>query len=213
MMVLCGISFSSLYCPAKTKVPSLMVMPFPGPLNISFHFGFLIWEVIFMGRDQVTPSSSLFTSINCPVSSGLIPDSELFQSICPGFPCAHKAITHTVFVKGSTKMEGSPMPFSASDLSPHSFMSMMIFIRRSEEHTSELQSRPHLVCRLLLEKKKNLYLSTVDVIAILRMFCYEHSGRPCSNRLPVRLLYSRSLWIPNHWTQRVPRHVVRQHYR
>src|SRR5690554_7693926 len=32
--------------------------------------------------------------------------------------------------------------------------------RRSEEHTSELQSRPHLVCRLLLEKKKqtiNIY--------------------------------------------------------
>src|SRR3989442_3112437 len=28
-------------------------------------------------------------------------------------------------------------------------------IERSEEHTSELQSRPHLVCRLLLEKKKN----------------------------------------------------------
>src|SRR5690554_7061092 len=27
-------------------------------------------------------------------------------------------------------------------------------IARSEEHTSELQSRPHLVCRLLLEKKK-----------------------------------------------------------
>src|SRR5436305_10805716 len=26
--------------------------------------------------------------------------------------------------------------------------------KRSEEHTSELQSRPHLVCRLLLEKKK-----------------------------------------------------------
>src|SRR5690554_7230466 len=31
----------------------------------------------------------------------------------------------------------------------------LISIRlRSEEHTSELQSRPHLVCRLLLEKKK-----------------------------------------------------------
>src|SRR3989442_2842271 len=27
---------------------------------------------------------------------------------------------------------------------------------RSEEHTSELQSRPHLVCRLLLEKKKKV---------------------------------------------------------
>src|SRR5690554_7467093 len=29
-----------------------------------------------------------------------------------------------------------------------------ILAYRSEEHTSELQSRPHLVCRLLLEKKK-----------------------------------------------------------
>src|SRR5690554_7607837 len=29
-----------------------------------------------------------------------------------------------------------------------------VVISRSEEHTSELQSRPHLVCRLLLEKKK-----------------------------------------------------------
>src|SRR2546429_1628975 len=29
--------------------------------------------------------------------------------------------------------------------------------QRSEEHTSELQSRLHLVCRLLLEKKKNNY--------------------------------------------------------
>src|SRR3989442_9906059 len=29
-------------------------------------------------------------------------------------------------------------------------------VGRSEEHTSELQSRPHLVCRLLLEKKKTL---------------------------------------------------------
>src|SRR5689334_24534135 len=28
------------------------------------------------------------------------------------------------------------------------------FVRRSEEHTSELQSQFHLVCRLLLEKKK-----------------------------------------------------------
>src|SRR3989442_5520894 len=31
-----------------------------------------------------------------------------------------------------------------------------ILEERSEEHTSELQSRPHLVCRLLLEKKKHM---------------------------------------------------------
>src|SRR3989442_10956833 len=34
---------------------------------------------------------------------------------------------------------------------------------RSEEHTSELQSRPHLVCRLLLEKKKRTDLCRTDI--------------------------------------------------
>src|SRR3989442_5445024 len=38
---------------------------------------------------------------------------------------------------------------------------------RSEEHTSELQSRPHLVCRLLLEKKKKtlnqMYFESIDI--------------------------------------------------
>src|SRR3712207_7230631 len=41
--------------------------------------------------------------------------------------------------------------------------------RRSEEHTSELQSRQYLVCRLLLEKKKNKFntsnVYSVDQIA------------------------------------------------
>src|SRR3989442_10377506 len=33
-------------------------------------------------------------------------------------------------------------------------LDLALACQRSEEHTSELQSRPHLVCRLLLEKKK-----------------------------------------------------------
>src|SRR5690554_7012465 len=36
-------------------------------------------------------------------------------------------------------------------------------LSRSEEHTSELQSRPHLVCRLLLEKKKKNIENTSSV--------------------------------------------------
>src|SRR3989442_9988858 len=44
---------------------------------------------------------------------------------------------------------------------------------RSEEHTSELQSRPHLVCRLLLEKKKTLPGEILD-------------GQP-DGRNPIRL--------------------------
>src|SRR5258707_11499854 len=35
---------------------------------------------------------------------------------------------------------------------------------RSEEHTSELQSRQYLVCRLLLEKKKNSKLQTPIIV-------------------------------------------------
>src|SRR2546429_7019445 len=36
--------------------------------------------------------------------------------------------------------------------------------KRSEEHTSELQSRLHLVCRLLLEKKKKKTYNSLDAI-------------------------------------------------
>src|SRR3989442_2758833 len=39
---------------------------------------------------------------------------------------------------------------------------------RSEEHTSELQSRPHLVCRLLLEKKKKQYTHQSKIKVIRR---------------------------------------------
>src|SRR5690554_7464768 len=51
--------------------------------------------------------------------------------------------------------KGKTVPFQASD----NFDFYLIEVEenenkgRSEEHTSELQSRPHLVCRLLLEKK------------------------------------------------------------
>src|SRR3712207_8191794 len=41
-----------------------------------------------------------------------------------------------------------------------------LFFMRSEEHTSELQSRQYLVCRLLLEKKKNTLL--------LSIYCISH---------------------------------------
>src|SRR3712207_7825192 len=40
---------------------------------------------------------------------------------------------------------------------------LSLLIERSEEHTSELQSRQYLVCRLLLEKKKNI-LKAYDTI-------------------------------------------------
>src|SRR5574341_2541979 len=47
--------------------------------------------------------------------------------------------------------------------------------RRSEEHTSELQSPTNLVCRLLLEKKKKCQHSS---ICAGRLWCGTRSGRP-----------------------------------
>src|SRR5436305_3862357 len=41
---------------------------------------------------------------------------------------------------------------------------------RSEEHTSELQSRPHLVCRLLLEKKNSSMVRTSTLISLANFF-------------------------------------------
>src|SRR2546429_2796412 len=47
-------------------------------------------------------------------------------------------------------------------------------LRRSEEHTSELQSRLHLVCRLLLEKKKNTRRLCHSSIIIISMTATAH---------------------------------------
>src|SRR2546430_4601955 len=46
---------------------------------------------------------------------------------------------------------------------------------RSEEHTSELQSQSNLVCRLLLEKKKNARLSTAP-LSDTRYLNYNHDA-------------------------------------
>src|SRR2546429_7170138 len=68
--------------------------------------------------------------------------------------------------------------------SPESFGRWQCPHPRSEEHTSELQSRLHLVCRLLLEKKKMIEMKPVpdqdatDVIVIKAMFfCAVHMQR------------------------------------
>src|SRR3712207_8378809 len=43
-------------------------------------------------------------------------------------------------------------------------------LERSEEHTSELQSRQYLVCRLLLEKKKNTFTTIQPTLYIIFTF-------------------------------------------
>src|SRR5690349_23634529 len=75
----------------------------------------------------------------------------------------------------------SSMSGVCPQLTPAAIASKRIFIRppRSEEHTSELQSRRDLVCRLLLEKKKE------DVEVQGRA---AHSGETCGRSSRTWLL-------------------------
>src|SRR3989442_11892478 len=75
-----------------------------------------------------------FLMIRRPPRSTLFPYTTLFRSLVAvgeAEPGGH----------GEVHLVGRQREFAAD---------------RSEEHTSELQSRPHLVCRLLLEKKKEM---------------------------------------------------------
>src|SRR5436305_14516045 len=58
----------------------------------------------------------------------------------------HDALPISISSRGRTRGRAVSGTLWAMSASPP--------VQRSEEHTSELQSRPHLVCRLLLEKKK-----------------------------------------------------------
>src|SRR2546422_2713984 len=64
----------------------------------------------------------------------------------------------------SAAMSESARMVGGSAISASTTRWLAVSVTRSEEHTSELQSRLHLVCRLLLEKKKkNQRIPTADI--------------------------------------------------
>src|SRR5690606_42019182 len=96
-----------------------------------------------------------FLLIPRPPRSPLFPYTTLFRSRWPGAPPAggpaagraagvalHQQHPGGDGADAGGDLDGRPLPHRA--------------VTRSEEHTSELQSRENLVCRLLLEKKKKI---------------------------------------------------------
>src|SRR5690554_1732357 len=69
------------------------------------------------------------------------------QGAYPGFPNTYRSELRNPLV-------GLPMAAEEVIEGTDAVIVTHTHLDRSEEHTSELQSRPHLVCRLLLEKKK-----------------------------------------------------------
>src|SRR2546429_5883280 len=92
--------------------------------------------------------------IRRPPRSTLFPYTTLFRSRSVAGSAMKVALCSALAV--SICGQSSAGPETASALSPES-------TARSEEHTSELQSRLHLVCRLLLEKKKNKQHDAVQI--------------------------------------------------
>src|SRR5690606_41110268 len=111
------------------------------------------------------PPSYLPPSMTCPSffflrprppTSILFPYTTLFRS-----SFNNSSLFFAIALSSAAK------PFSPSSLMPTCFSTMFAIcasnsfafsISRSEEHTSELQSRENLVCRLLLEKKNVVWL-------------------------------------------------------
>src|SRR3712207_7614508 len=91
--------------------------------------------------------------IRRPPRSTLFPYTTLFRS--RGF---QQPVTVTYRPPTSRKRE-----CSANRSCRSTYMVDSLFQERSEEHTSELQSRQYLVCRLLLEKKKNTLLHSISL--------------------------------------------------
>src|SRR6266496_5829255 len=80
-------------------------------------------------------------------------DSSLFECVSFFFLMIRRPPRSTLFPYTTLFRSPTPHARRPSTLSPRSGSSTSA--RRSEEHTSELQSRRDLVCRLLLEKKKH----------------------------------------------------------
>src|SRR5699024_12708394 len=92
----------------------------------------------------LSPATFLFLVIRRPPRSTLFPYTTLFRSVLLRRPSGQGDRAHARRDRGDGQIPPvfRPPPSAAG-------------ADRSEEHTSELQSRFDLVCRLLLEKKKN----------------------------------------------------------
>src|ERR1035438_9442022 len=82
---------------------------------------------------------------NCQSPHGSLPTPQSFTSYGCGWPLAARQRPIGVVT--------APLTYSTSCAADQASPKPALTVMRSEEHTSELQSLRHLVCRLLLEKK------------------------------------------------------------
>src|SRR3712207_7065815 len=100
--------------------------------------------------------------IRRPPRSTLFPYTTLFRSTTEYL--VNSDMMQIKVAQGAKPGEGGQLPGHKVDAKiarvRHSTPGVGLISPRSEEHTSELQSRQYLVCRLLLEKKKKYITDT-----------------------------------------------------
>src|SRR3712207_8494351 len=96
-------------------------------------------------RSTLFPYTTLFRSLG--TSAWYAPGAATAQMVDAVVLDEKRVLACTAYLEGEFGIEGL-------------YMGVPVKLR-SEEHTSELQSRQYLVCRLLLEKKKNNIISNV----------------------------------------------------
>src|SRR3712207_8462808 len=99
--------------------------------------------------------------IRRPPRSTLFPYTTLFRSFLEGFSCLPPHRLYKIYQMSISDpfvleiaIQRSQFVVRVLSVNSIHLVKPLLNNRRSEEHTSELQSRQYLVCRLLLEKKK-----------------------------------------------------------
>src|SRR3712207_8234336 len=100
-----------------------------------------------------------FLMIRRPPRSTLFPYTTLFRSVGRGLTPLLQPRDGAGEIPGRERREVIDALPDTDEVHRHGE-----FLRRSEEHTSELQSRQYLVCRLLLEKKNIKQLASRESV-------------------------------------------------
>src|SRR5438876_9172136 len=97
--------------------------------------------------------------IRRPPRSTLFPYTTLFRS-----ECVQKKFQEHILAKRAAVAKARIERDARREKAAAKRETQLFHVERSEEHTSELQSPVHLVCRLLLEKKKHTHTLTYKLL-------------------------------------------------
>src|SRR3989440_2061547 len=133
---------------------AVCVSRFPHPLAVSVRVFFFFFLMIRRPpRSTLFPYTTLFRSAQRPQQSAR---DDVPLHLAGALPDAFDARIAPDALQRQLAHE------------PHAAVNLQRLVgdHRSEEHTSELQSRSDLVCRLLLEKKKNKVVAFLTLLAL-----------------------------------------------